>query len=98
MKATFSRFAYLVVFVLVLSYALLALHGPRGLAALADKQRQIHDLEKRNLALAQEIERKRERIKRLEDNPSEQEMQIRERLKLVHPDEKVFITGDPAGK
>jgi len=32
----------------------------------------------------------------LDGNPDEQEREIRERLKLVQPDEKVFITGDPA--
>jgi cell division protein FtsB len=98
MKTSFARLAYLVAFVLVTSYALFALCGPRGIAALIERQRQVHTLENRNAALAQEIERKRDRIKRLEDSPSEQEMEIRGRLKLVHPDEKIFITGDPANK
>jgi hypothetical protein len=41
------------------------------------------------------VERKKERIKRLGDNPSEQELEIRRRLKLAHPDEKIYILGDP---
>ena len=77
------------------SYAFVALRGPRGLAALNDKRQQIHELETRNTALAQEIERKRDHIKRLEDSASDQEMEIKERLKLVHPDEKVYIIGEP---
>ena len=32
---------------------------------------------------------------RLDKNPSEQEREIRERYKLVHPGETVFITGEP---
>jgi cell division protein FtsB len=55
-------------------------------------------MEKRNAGLALEIERKREHIRRLTDNPAEQELEIRERLKLVHPNEKVYIIGDPAKK
>jgi cell division protein FtsB len=96
MKASLARSAYFVTLMLVLSYAFVALHGPGGLAALNDKRKQIQELETRNGALAQEIERKRDRIKRLEDSASDQEMEIRERLKLLHPDEKVYIIGEPA--
>jgi cell division protein FtsB len=96
MKASLARSAYVVALVLVVGYALITLRGPHGISALMDKQQQVHQLEKRNGALAQEIERKKERIKRLEDSASDQELEIRERLKLVHPDEKVYILGDPA--
>ena len=96
MKASLARSAYFVALLLVVSYAFVTLRGPRGLAALGDKRQQIHELETRNTSLAQEIERKRDRIKRLEDSASDQEMEIRERLKLLHPDEKVYIIGEPA--
>ena len=98
MKASLSRYAYAIAFLLVASYAFVTLHGPRGVHALLDKQAQIREMEKRNAGLANEIERKREHIKRLSDNPAEQELEIRERLKLVHPNEKVFITGKPEKK
>jgi cell division protein FtsB len=48
--------------------------------------------------LAREIERKRERIDRLTGNQAEQEMEIRHRLKLVHPGEKIYILGEPEKK
>jgi len=98
MKATLARFAYLIVFVLVASYAYVTLKGPRGVHALVEKQTQIHEMEKRNASLDKEIERKREHIRRLVDNPAEQELEIRERLKLVHPNVYVFITGAPEKK
>lgn len=98
MKVPLSRFAYAIALVLVATYAFMTLHGPRGLHALADKRAQIRELEKRNASLAQEIERKRERIRRLAENPAEQELEIRERLKLVHPNEKIYITGEPVKK
>jgi cell division protein FtsB len=98
MKASLSPLAYAVALLLVAGYAWVTLHGPGGLRALDEKRAQVRELEKRDAAMAQQIERKRERIKRLADNPAEQELEIRERLKLVHPNEKVYIIGDPAGK
>jgi len=98
MKAPLSRFAYAVALLLVATYAYLTLHGPHGLAALSEKRAQIRELEKRNAALAQEIERKREHIRRLAENPAEQELEIRERLKLAHPNEQIYIIGEPSKK
>ena len=95
MKVSLVRCAYLIALLTVASYAFMTLRGPKGVHALFDKQAQIREMEKRNADLDKEIERKREHIKRLSDNPSEQELEVRERLKLVHPNEKVFITGPP---
>jgi hypothetical protein len=44
--------------------------------------------------LAQEVERKKEHVGRLKNNPAEQELEIRKRLKLLRPDEKSYIVGD----
>jgi cell division protein FtsB len=98
MKASLSGSAYVIAVLLVSSYAFVTLRGPHGFSAIAQKRVQIRELEKRNAALALEIERKRAHIRRLNDNPAEQELEIRERLKLVHPNEKVYIIGAPAKK
>ena len=97
MKAPLVRLVYATTLLLVAGYAVITLRGPRGIAAWVDKQHQIYQLEQRNAGLAQEIERKREHIKRLSTNPTEQELEIRERFKLVHPKDKVFIL-EPPGK
>ncbi|HUA60225.1 MAG TPA: septum formation initiator family protein [Verrucomicrobiae bacterium] len=97
MKSPLVRFFYLFTVLLIVGYAVVTLRGPRGIGAYLEKQRQIHELEKRNAAMAQEIERKRERLERLSNDPVEQELEIRERLKLVHPKDKVFII-DPQSK
>ena len=97
MKAPLARLAYSVAVLLVAGYAVITLSGPRGIAAFLDKQHQIRELEDRNARLAKEIERKREHINRLRGNPADQELEIRERLKLVHPKDKVFII-EPHGK
>ncbi|HLH19466.1 MAG TPA: septum formation initiator family protein [Bryobacteraceae bacterium] len=98
MKAPLSRFAYGIALVIVAAYALFTLEGPHGFRALQEKRAQIRVMEKRNAGLAQEIERKREHIRRLEENPAEQELEIRERLKLARPNEKIYIIGEPAKK
>ena len=96
MKAPLTRFAYVIVFLTAAAYAFFAF--PKGMHAWQEKQRQIQEMEKRNTGLAQEVERKKEHIKRLSDNPSEQELEIRRRLKLAHPDEKIYILGEPEKK
>jgi len=42
-------------------------------------------MQQRNADLDKEIERMRDHIKRLTDNPAQQDLEIRERLKLVKP-------------
>jgi cell division protein FtsB len=98
MRSPYARIAYVLAFLAVAGYAIVTLRGPRGIASLVDKQHQIQQLERQNLLLHQEIERRRERITRLIDNPTEQELEIRERLKLVQPHDKVYITGQPDQK
>jgi len=94
MKAPLARFAYVIVFLLVVTYAFFAY--PKGMHAWQDKQRQIRDMEKSNAALAQEVEHKKDHINRLINNPAEQELEIRKRLKLLRPNEKSYIVGEPA--
>ena len=93
MKSNLARFAYAVAFLLVAAYAVVTFRGPKGVHALVEKQSQIQEQEKRNAELTRDLDRERERIRRLKDNPSEQDLEIRERLKLVRPGEKVYITG-----
>ena len=98
MKAPLARLAYVMAFLMVISYAFFTLRGPRGIPGLLERQRQIQETEKRNTALAREIEQRREHIIRLTDNPAEQEIEIRHRMKLVHPGEKIYIVGEPEKK
>jgi len=93
MKAPLTRIALLVVFLGAVSYAFVAF--PRGMHSWRDRQRIIEEKEKSNTILVQQVERQKERIRRLANDPVEQELEIRRRLKLARPDEKVFITGEP---
>ena len=89
MKAPLVRFACLMVFLMAATYAFFAF--PKGMQAWHEKQRQIQAMEQRNLRLAHAVERKKERIGRLISSPAEQELEIRKRLKLAQPDEKIYI-------
>lgn len=80
---------------LVAAYGWVALRGPQGIQALLEKRREIRQLQEHNAAMARENERRRERIRRLQESRSEQEMEIRKQLKMVRPGETTFILPDP---
>jgi cell division protein FtsB len=84
----------MVLLAVVIAYAWIAVSGPQGLQALMAKRREIRELQEQNASLTREIEHRRDRIRRLEDSPSEQEMEIRKQLKLLKPGETTFILPD----
>jgi cell division protein FtsB len=88
------RAGYIVAFALMVVYGLVALRGPQGVSALIDKRQEVRQLEEQNAAKAAENERRRERIRRLEESSTEQEMEIRKQLKLLRPGETTFILPD----
>ena len=91
MKASLTKTAYVIVFLVAVGYAFIAF--PQGMHAWQEKQRQIQEMEKRNSDLAKEVERQKDYIQRLNTNPAAQELEIRKRLKLLHPQEKQYIVG-----
>ena len=96
MKSSAAKLGYAVAVLVAASYAFVTLRG--GIPALIQKQGEIRSLEKQNADLAREIEFRRERIQRLREDESEQELEIRQRLKLVRPGEKVFILQEPVAQ
>jgi len=88
------RAGYIVAFALIVVYGVVALRGPQGVSALLDKRQEVRQLEEQNAAKAAENERRRERIRRLEQSTTEQEMEIRKQLKLLRPGETTFILPD----
>jgi cell division protein FtsB len=76
------------------AYGWIALRGPQGVEALLDKRREIRALQEQNAAAAREIDRRKERIRRLKESQSEQDMEIRKQLKLLRPGETTFILPD----
>ena len=86
--------AYAVLVLSGVAYAFVALEGPNGIPALLAKRRQVALYEQQNQQILRENAQKEQRIERLENNPIEQEMEIRQRLKLAKPGEKIYIYDD----
>src|SRR5271154_4985854 len=91
MSSSVRRGLIVVVFALVGAYGLAQLRGPQGLPALREQWDQIRRLEEENANLQRENDYRRGRIKKLESSPSEQELEIRKKLKLLRPGETSFI-------
>ena len=88
------RAAVLILFVLVGVYGYMSLRGPQGIPALMEKWREIRKLEEENANLQRENQYRLDRIKKLQESPSEQELEIRKKLKLLRPGETSFILPD----
>lgn len=58
-----------------------------------EKRQQIREFEERNASISRDNTLKKERIERLRSSQEEQELEIRKRLKMVRPNEKVYIYG-----
>lgn len=94
MKISGVRAIYAAIVLCGAVYAFVALRGPNGIPGLIEKRHQVEVLEHDNQILHRQLEEKQQRIERLQANPSEQEFEIRQRLKLARPGEKIFILDD----
>ena len=88
--------AYAIVVLTGVVYAFVVLEGPNGIPLLLARRRQVAAYEQQNQQILRENTQKEQRIERLENNPIEQEMEIRQRLKLAKPGEKIYILDDSA--
>jgi cell division protein FtsB len=82
---------YAIGFAIIALYGWIALRGPLGIQSLLDRRQEIRMLQEKNAAMAREVERRRDRIRRLTESTSEQDMEIRKQLKLLKPGETSFI-------
>jgi len=85
------RVGLFLVVILACAYGWMFLSGPQGLQTLIEKRREIRQLEERNANIKLENDRRKERIRKLQESRSEQEMEIRKQLKLQKPGETTFI-------
>jgi cell division protein FtsB len=93
------RTGWIVALAVTAVYGWIAIHGPQGLQALLEKHREMRQLQEENAEKQRQNEILRDRIDRLADSPSEQEMEIRKQLKLLRPGETTFLLPDsPKGK
>jgi cell division protein FtsB len=93
-KNSIRRVVFVIAFGLVGAFGYITLRSPQGLPALRQKWGEIRQMEEQNAALQRENEYRSARIKKLQQNPSEQELEIRKKLKLLRPGETSFILPD----
>jgi cell division protein FtsB len=91
MRNSVRRAIFLIVFALIGAYGLVELRSPQGIPALKQRWEDIRKLEEENANLQRENDYRRDRIKKLEGSVSEQELEIRKKLKLLRPGETSFI-------
>jgi cell division protein FtsB len=94
MKISLLKTTYTAMVLSGVVYAFIVLQGPNGIPGLTEKRREVKELEQSTQKLHREIEEKQQRIQRLEQNTAEQEFEIRQRLKLAKPGEKIYILDD----
>ncbi len=94
MKISAGKAAYVIIVLGGILYAFVTLRGPNGIEGLIQKRAQVHDFESGNEELRRQVEQKQTRIQRLQNDPQEQEIEIRQRLKLAAPNEKIYIIDD----
>jgi len=98
MNIALRRLMLLVVFAFIGVYGYLTLRSPQGIPALREKWDEIRKLEEDNANLQRENKYRADRIKKLEESPSEQELEVRKNLKLLRPGETSFILPDQPKK
>ncbi len=96
MRISAVKAAYAIIVLCGVIYAFVVLRGPNGIPGLMERRREVREYEQVNQQLHREIEEKQQRIDRLCENPTEQEFEIRQRLKFAKPGEKIYIIDDKA--
>lgn len=90
MKKAVFRWAGVVV-IAGIGALFLGFRVPRSLASLNQKHQQIRQLQRETADLAREVAEKQERIRKLRSSRSEQELEVRKRLKLQREGETSII-------
>ncbi len=71
--------------------ALYSLAGTDGIPTVLQHKRQIRELQEQNAELQRLIEQRKERIKNLSENRSDQDLEIRRDLRLLKKQETTFV-------
>jgi cell division protein FtsB len=76
-------------------YVVVLWKGPQGIPAMLRVREEVIEMEQQNRVLKEQIERRKQHIKALENDPVERERAVREGTNLAKPDETtVFLPGE----
>jgi len=90
-SGTFRRLGLFAGLAVLGVYMLFILRGQHGIDALQKKHEEIRAIQEQNAELKREIEERKDRNRRLRENPEEQELEVRKRLNLLKKGEKHFV-------
>ncbi len=91
MKPAALRFARAAILVAAAGGLFFGLRVPQSIAELRQKHQVIRELQKSNADLSKEVGEKRERVRKLRDDRTEQEFEIKKRLKLQRETETAIV-------
>lgn len=96
MRGLFQRLAIITFFCLVAVGVAAHLRSPAGIPAALQKRDQIRLVEEQNRLLREEIERRKERVHRLETDQAYRDREIRQRYNLQKPNEQtIYLQSNP---
>ncbi len=100
MKLAVFRVGRVAGFVVLAALLFFGLRVPQAIANLREKHQSIRQLQKQNADLERELAEKRERVRKLRDSRTEQEMEIRRQLRYQREGETSIYVPDqpPAAK
>ena len=98
MSDLLRRLAYVVIFLVVGVYIVVAQRGPQGIPALLESRRQIRQLQEQNAELARKIAAEKEQVRKLRSSKSAQETEIRKDWNLQHKGDVTLMLPTPAPK
>ena len=93
---TFRRLGLFAGLTLLGVYMLFTLRGQHGIGALQKKHEEIRAIQEQNAELKREIEERKDRNRRLRENPEEQDLEVRKRLNLLKKGERHFVVPEKA--
>lgn len=91
MSSIAQRLAFLGVFTALCAFGVITLTGPQGIPAYKKRMQEIRKLEEENANLRSENMLRHERIRKLREDPAEQDKVIREKLKQLHKGDTEFV-------
>ena len=91
MKSAAVRLGRAAVIAAVAAGLFFGLRVPQSIAELHQKHQVIRELQKGNADLGKEVGDKRERVRKLRDDRTEQEFEIKKRLKLQKETETAIV-------
>ena len=98
MRPVVTRLIIVALALLISGFAAVRLIGPNGLTAYLEKRKEIGALKTKKAALEHDVSNLRNEKHGLDAKPSKQEIEVRRRLGLLKPDEKLFIFEEQPGQ